>query len=694
MYNCDVVYTNASEICFPMTEAGISCLDGTYHGLFGTYLSFFECTCNGNYAIMIVLIPWLLLLLIALGSTADVFLMPQLHYLSMMLRLSPDVAGVTLLAIGNGAPDVFSAIAIYTSNLDAEVDLSLSLADIVGGSLFIMTVVVGTVVIIAGNRCPGWTVQKLPFWRDTIALLVAVFMVNAVVLDGKIELWEAIGYLVMHVVYIMIVLLPKLSPTVKAFAHKAGLLDGLGKIGFVIRSPRPDPRGSEFRTSSTEAFLDPFAATYTSPLRGVTANVGGEPLPALVAPALVGTPLSATEADVLPVSRATFAVEPLQLEPQLPRSLVGESSGIDRPNPFAAGSNTTDAERLKWLWGDWGEGTPRSEGGSAPGSRTRAQRGGAPMPLLDGPEEPGYLYRLLWAFELPLSVIRWLSIPSSDGEWGRRRRLWTAASPPLAALLFLTTQFGGDAPHYSVLRDTAVATVGESSMPIWVLVFLCALPVCPLLYLCTCDEAVPRFQPLLVCLGFLMTIVWLRILSAEMIAVIESFGHLFGISTSILGVTVIAIGNSVGDFVSDSAAAREGTVSGVRMAFAACFGSPVIMNIVSCGVSFTLRLLMTDGRPVCFASVDLIPRIGYLLFYVTIFSHMIVIPLCGYTAPRAYGIYLLVLYCLFTAVCLLLEFGAIDNTNESGLCTHFEWLFGSCDRQHVRPDDPDCRPRY
>ncbi len=683
LYACDHVLTNASEICTPVTVAGAACMDTTYHGLLGTYLTFFVCTCDNNYAMMIVLIPWLLMLLMALGSTADAFLMPQLHYLSRLLRLSPDVAGVTLLAIGNGAPDVFSMIAIYTTNLDAELDLSLSLSDIVGGSLFIMTVVVGAVVWIAGSRTPGWTVSKLPFWRDTLALLLAVCLVNAVVLDGKIEMWEAVGFLALHGVYILIVLLPKLSPAVKALANRLR----------AAPAPRPDPRsslsGSALSTASCtvhEAFLDPFvvggAATPQSlgPLRGITANVGGSALPPLVA-----SPLSAAEAATLPVSRATLAIEPLQLEPTFALAATSaEAAPYANDNPFAAGSSTTDAQRLQWLWGDWGEGGLPLVGARGSGG-TCGRVGDAPMALLDRPEVGSSpLAKLLWAFELPLSVVRWLSIPSSDGEWSRRRRLWTAATPPLAALLFLTQQFSGEAPTYSPLRDAMAATVSDSGVPVWAVVMLCALPLCPLLYLCSSDRRPPRFEPLLVCCGFVMTIVWLRLISAEMIALIETFGHLFGISTSILGVLVIALGNSIGDFVADSAAAREGTVSGARMAIAACFGSPVIMNIVSYGLSFTLRLAMTDGQPICFASIELIPRLGYLLFYLTIGSHMLVFPLCGYSAPRVYGVYLLVLYTVFVVFSLLIEAGAVDNSDQSGLCTHFEWLFGACDRQ--RPD--------
>ena len=40
----------------------------------------------------------MLMLLSALGSTADNFLMPQLNFLARLFRLSPDVAGVTLSA--------------------------------------------------------------------------------------------------------------------------------------------------------------------------------------------------------------------------------------------------------------------------------------------------------------------------------------------------------------------------------------------------------------------------------------------------------------------------------------------------------------------------------------------------------------------------------------------------------------------
>ena len=56
---------------------------------------------DGGWGWFLPLSAWLVVLIYALGTTADVFLIPQLTYLSTLLNLSPDVAGVTLLALGN-----------------------------------------------------------------------------------------------------------------------------------------------------------------------------------------------------------------------------------------------------------------------------------------------------------------------------------------------------------------------------------------------------------------------------------------------------------------------------------------------------------------------------------------------------------------------------------------------------------------
>jgi len=57
-------------------------------------------------------------------------------------------------------------------------------------------------------------------------------------------------------------------------------------------------------------------------------------------------------------------------------------------------------------------------------------------------------------------------------------------------------------------------------------------------------------------------------------------------STAILGLTVLAIGNSVGDWVADTAVARAGHPS---MGVASCFGSPLLNDVLGLGIALTVR---------------------------------------------------------------------------------------------------------
>lgn len=185
---------NATDVC---AYAQFACSD-TGAGIFGSYITVWHCQLGGAAAAFLPLGLWLVVLIFALGTTADVYLIPQLNYLSEFLKLSPDVAGVTLLAFGNGAPDVFTGIAVATQH-DVEMDFSLLLSDLVGGSMFIMTVVVGAVVWIANKAEPAWKVERVPFWRDVIGFLVALTAVAVVAADGTVVLWEAFGFLGLYV---------------------------------------------------------------------------------------------------------------------------------------------------------------------------------------------------------------------------------------------------------------------------------------------------------------------------------------------------------------------------------------------------------------------------------------------------------------------------------------------------------------
>lgn len=77
-----------------------------------------------------------------LGTTADEFLSSALEEISAKLHFSETLSGVTLLALGNGAPDVFAS---FSAASDPE-GLHLSVASITGGLLFISGMVASLII--------------------------------------------------------------------------------------------------------------------------------------------------------------------------------------------------------------------------------------------------------------------------------------------------------------------------------------------------------------------------------------------------------------------------------------------------------------------------------------------------------------------------------------------------------------------
>jgi solute carrier family 24 (sodium/potassium/calcium exchanger), member 6 len=129
----------------------------------------------------------LFVLFIGLGVTADSFFCPSLRVIADKMRLSQNIAGVTFLAFGNGAPDVFSAIAAITNAKNG--DAGLAFGALLGAGIFVSTVVAGTICIIK-----PFTSNERPLLRDLIFFMVASFWTFTVIWDGYIALWETVGW--------------------------------------------------------------------------------------------------------------------------------------------------------------------------------------------------------------------------------------------------------------------------------------------------------------------------------------------------------------------------------------------------------------------------------------------------------------------------------------------------------------------
>ncbi|KAK7316020.1 hypothetical protein VNO77_34638 [Canavalia gladiata] len=146
-----------------------------------------------------LLFLWLLVLFYLLANTTSEYFCPSLESLSKLLRLSPAIAGVTLLSLGNGACDVFSSLVSFQGSGTR----SIGFNTVLGGVSFVSCVVVGSVSI--GIRHKRVEVIKSAFVRDVCFLLLVLLVLFGILINGKISVLGAIGFSLMYVVYVVIV---------------------------------------------------------------------------------------------------------------------------------------------------------------------------------------------------------------------------------------------------------------------------------------------------------------------------------------------------------------------------------------------------------------------------------------------------------------------------------------------------------
>lgn len=147
----------------------------------------------------------LVLLLSLLASTADNYFCLIMDSIVEKLHIPPSIAGVTFLAFGNGSPDVFSLIiAVFSGNTEIGVGAN------VGAGMFVTSIVAGCVAVF--SDC---VVNRRAFIRDSLFYLVCIIYLICVFFDSRIKLWEALGFIVLYIVYIVFVFV---SPKAKSQA--------------------------------------------------------------------------------------------------------------------------------------------------------------------------------------------------------------------------------------------------------------------------------------------------------------------------------------------------------------------------------------------------------------------------------------------------------------------------------------------
>lgn len=577
-----------------------------------------------------------------LATVAERFFCPALENIASALRIPEDVAGATLLSFGNGAPDCFAQIAALSRD-DADAvreGVSLALGANLGAGIFISAAVFPIVVLVTPSRFarhrrpiddddvldddddadPGvpdatggtsggiwrrfdaWTrrggveVERPAFVRDVCFYALAVAGVVLSLTRGRrVTRTEALALVGVYLVYLGVLLIPsRLARLVAHVTNRGAESDEL----------EWENAHSERLTAGLldeDDEIDDYAALIEDGAPGLLARSsdGGG-----------GTDASADDRRY-PGGRGSSGVGNVGPEPSTAAEEDGESAAA-----AAAGGSSHHAMNASFL----------SDGGSA------VKRGIRKVTSV-----------LTTAAEAPVVTLIRCTMPDLGSDPARRSRLLTSLLPVTAPLFFVFVErFLG----VNSLITPAGAAYGA----------VCGLMGSASLYIAWPHVKYSRvMNGILTVVAFVISVTWMDGTAGELVALLTALGKIHGVSETLLGATVLAWGNSVGDIVADITVAKEGHPA---MAIAACFAGP-LFNLLM-GLSAGLAIATEEHGTIAGIHLEneLVVLAGALL--VSLSFQAIATPLMHkWRYSRGMAIASLSYYLVFSVVYALISVGVL-----------------------------------
>lgn len=175
----------------------------------------------------------------------------------------------------------------------------------------------------------------------------------------------------------------------------------------------------------------------------------------------------------------------------------------------------------------------------------------------------------------------------------------------------------------------------------------------------------PSYVQFVSLVGFVIAISWISAVANEVVAILKALGIILHISDAVLGLTVFAIGNSLGDLVANTTVAKMGFP---MMALSACFGGPMLNILVGIGMSGLLVMPKASStNPQAYAagaiydikiSSSLI--ISSITLLITLVFLLVTIPLNKWKMTRPIGIVTVSFWVISTIINVLIEVFVIE----------------------------------
>ncbi len=546
------------------------------------YKELYRTAFSGKPALFYTLTTFLTIVLFYMMYVmADRHLTWSLEHLAKFCRMSPDMAGMTFLAFGNGAPDFFTAV------FGAVRSPGLILGSSVGAGLFVMSIVLGMVILLAARPKSDFTVIKRLEEGKSVEPKSPMTLQ-----DGSLPVLSAASKRILNQ--------PKVSPTPYI---RNGLLYGI-----------------------CLAFLALFAFKKEIPLWQ----------PCL----LIGIYLAYMSSVV-----GIHYYQELQAKRAAKRIRRSFSNTGQTQTSTSDGVNTSMKLREQEAFQEL-EDLPiyhRIPAAVLRTSWTFAERTG--VPLLDV---------ALLVIKAPIDLLFNITVPPMESIED------ASTCPPHMAAVRLTHRIRSIVFPWGFCFLAASLLTPEVYLftwPWWLTYVLTSTALSSFMFFTTSNREDPKCFLPHVMLAFCSCILWIYAVSSELVSCLNSTGELANISPTIMGIVVLAWGNSFGDLVADVAMAKNGHF---ETAISAVFCGPIQNVLLTIGTSFMIACLQSPHQKISFPELggDIYLALGTLAVVFVLL--MIAIPVLGrFRVPRWLGWSLLVIYIVYLPIAILNGVGVI-----------------------------------
>lgn len=172
------------------------------------------------------------------------------------------------------------------------------------------------------------------------------------------------------------------------------------------------------------------------------------------------------------------------------------------------------------------------------------------------------------------------------------------------------------------------------------------------------------FRALLSAAGFVVSIAWISTIASQVVGALKALAVICNMSHAIMGLTIFAVGNSLGDLVADITVAKLGYPV---MALSACFGGPMLNILLGIGLSGSYILVTGahhhqhkhPGSELRYKSYQI--EVGRTLIVtgftllLTLVGLLIAVPLNKWVLSKRIGVALIALWVTTTIINVALE---------------------------------------